>query len=55
MWAEDDPDLFVAMEKTRLCVYGANLEPEEPIVCNGYLAAFSSLKVTSVVLELSLA
>ena len=51
VWAEDDPDLFVAMEKTRLCVYGANLEPEEPIVCSGYVASFKSLKVTSVVLE----
>ncbi|EGB12638.1 hypothetical protein AURANDRAFT_51986 [Aureococcus anophagefferens] len=51
VWAEDDPDLFVAMEKTRLCVYGADLEPEEPIVCSGYVASFKSLKVTSVVLE----
>ena len=38
------------MEKTRLCVY-KNLEPEEPVVCSGYLASFKDLQVTSVVLE----
>ena len=50
LWADDDPDSFAAMEKTRLCVY-KNLEPEEPVVCSGYLASFKDLQVTSVVLE----
>ena len=50
LWADDDADSFAAMEKTRLCVY-KNLEPEEPVVCSGYLASFKDLQVTSVVLE----
>jgi WD repeat-containing protein 35 len=50
LWAADDADSFAAMEKTRLCVY-KNLEPEEPVVCSGYLASFKDLQVTSVVLE----
>lgn len=50
LWAEDDPDLFVTMEKTRLFVY-KNLQPEEPVACAGYLASFGRLKVTSIVVE----
>ena len=46
LWADDDADSFAAMEKTRLCVY-KNLEPEEPVVCSGYLASFKDLQVTS--------
>lgn len=52
-WADDDKDLFAAMEKTRLYVYAGNttLEAEEPVACAGVLARFSKLAVTSVVVE----
>ncbi|KAJ8610815.1 hypothetical protein CTAYLR_006449 [Chrysophaeum taylorii] len=49
-WAADDPNMFAAMEKTRLYIY-SNLDPEEPVVCPGYLASFANLKVTSLVVE----
>ena len=51
LWAEDDPHLFAAMEKTRLYCYGKSLEAEEPVVCPGFLAQFKNLEVTSVVVE----
>jgi WD repeat-containing protein 35 len=49
-WADDDPDSFAAMEKTRLCVY-KDLVAEDPVVCSGYLASFTGLEIKSVVLE----
>ena len=50
-WADDDPELFVVMEKTRMYVFGPNLEPEEPVLSSGYLASFSKLEIESVLLD----
>jgi len=56
MWAQDDPYLFCAMEKTRLCVY-RELENQrievvqDPIICPGYLSSFSKQRINSIVVE----
>ena len=36
LWSEDDPEMFVVMEKTRLFLY-RGFEPEEPVQTSGYL------------------
>ncbi|KAG1701662.1 WD repeat-containing protein 35 [Nymphon striatum] len=49
-WASDNPDLFAVMEKTRMYVF-RKLEPEEPVLCSGYLCLFEDLKVKAVMLD----
>lgn len=49
-WADDNPELFAMMEKTRMYIF-RNLGPEEPIQSSGYLCKFSDLEVTSVLLD----
>ena len=39
VWAEDNPDLFAMMEKTRMYIYRGT-EPEEPVLSSGYLCQF---------------
>lgn len=46
IWADDNPDLFAVMEKNRLYIMRGT-EPEEPILCNGYLAEFKDLEIRS--------
>ncbi|TPX61518.1 hypothetical protein PhCBS80983_g01035 [Powellomyces hirtus] len=49
-WAEDNPERFAIMEKTRMYVF-RNLDPEEPITCNGYICSFDSLLIKAVLLD----
>uniref|UniRef100_A0A3Q2CBS3 WD repeat-containing protein 35 n=1 Tax=Cyprinodon variegatus TaxID=28743 RepID=A0A3Q2CBS3_CYPVA len=49
-WANDNPDLFATMEKTRMYVF-RNLDPEEPIQTSGYICNFEDLEIKSVLLD----
>ncbi|XP_014880657.1 WD repeat-containing protein 35-like [Poecilia latipinna] len=49
-WANDNPDLFAVMEKTRMYVF-RNLDPEEPIQTSGYICNFEDLEIKSVLLD----
>ncbi|KAM8834110.1 WD repeat-containing protein 35 [Synchiropus picturatus] len=49
-WANDNPDLFAMMEKTRMYVF-RNLHPEEPIQTSGYICDFEDLEIKSVLLD----
>ncbi|XP_048453080.1 WD repeat-containing protein 35 [Rhincodon typus] len=49
-WANDNPDLFAMMEKTRMYVF-RNLDPEEPIQTSGYICNFENLEIKSVLLD----
>lgn len=50
MWAEDNPELFVMMEKARMYVF-RNLEPEEPVSSSGYLCYYKDLQVKAALLD----
>lgn len=50
MWAEDNPELFVMMEKARMYVY-RSLEPEEPVSSSGYLCYYKDLQVKAALLD----
>lgn len=49
-WSTENSDLCVLMEKTRMYVF-RNLNPEEPIVCNGYICHFEDLQIKTVLLD----
>ncbi|KAJ3057254.1 WD repeat-containing protein 35 [Rhizophlyctis rosea] len=49
-WANDDPELFAIMEKTRMYILRA-LNPEEPITCSGYICNFTNLQIKAVLLD----
>ncbi|KAM9319055.1 WD repeat-containing protein 35 isoform 1-T1 [Pholidichthys leucotaenia] len=49
-WANDNPNLFAMMEKTRMYVF-RNLNPEEPIQTSGYICHFDDLEIKSVLLD----
>ncbi|CAG2226168.1 IFT121 [Mytilus edulis] len=49
-WAEDNPELFAMMEKTRMYIF-RNLDPEEPILSSGYICNFNDLQIKSVLLD----
>ncbi|XP_059152704.1 WD repeat-containing protein 35-like isoform X2 [Physella acuta] len=49
-WAEDNPELFAVMEKTRMYIF-RNLDPEEPIQSSGYICQFNDLQIKSVLLD----
>nr|XP_033792878.1 WD repeat-containing protein 35 isoform X3 [Geotrypetes seraphini] len=49
-WANDNPDLFAMMEKTRMYVF-RNLDPEEPVKTSGYICCFEDLEIKSVILD----
>ena len=50
IWAEDNPDLFACMEKTRMYVF-RGLLPEEPIQSSAYLCHFSELCIRAINLD----
>ncbi|RHY35208.1 hypothetical protein DYB32_000267 [Aphanomyces invadans] len=50
MWADDNPELFVMMEKARMYVY-RGLEPEEPVLSSGYLCSYKDLQVKAALLD----
>lgn len=49
-WADDDPDLFVTMEKTRMFVFHKFI-PEDPVLSSGYLSGFNDLQIKAVLLD----
>lgn len=49
-WSDDNPDLFAAMEKTKLYIFRGT-DPEEPMTSNGYISGFSDLSVSTVQLD----
>uniref|UniRef100_A0A1A9X4V5 Uncharacterized protein n=1 Tax=Glossina brevipalpis TaxID=37001 RepID=A0A1A9X4V5_9MUSC len=49
-WAKDNPLLLALMEKTRMYIFRGN-DPEEPIICSGYIGTFEDLEITSVLLD----
>ena len=49
-WAEDNPDLFAMMEKTRMYIYRGT-EPEEPVLSSGYLCQFKDLSIKAIMLD----
>jgi len=49
-WADDNPDLFAVMEKTRMYVF-RNFQPEEPCQSSGYLSNFSDLQIQAIMLD----
>lgn len=50
LWADDNPELFVMVEKTRMHVY-RNLEVEEPVQTSGYLCRYADLQVKTALLD----
>ncbi|MCL4131009.1 UNVERIFIED_CONTAM: hypothetical protein GTU68_000378, partial [Idotea baltica] len=50
IWAQDNPELFAMMEKTRMYVF-RNMDPEEPIPSSGYLCSFKDLEIRAVLLD----
>ncbi|KAJ3300442.1 WD repeat-containing protein 35 [Borealophlyctis nickersoniae] len=49
-WADDNPELFALMEKTRMYIF-RNLDPEEPITCSGYICNFNDLQIKAALLD----
>eukprot|EP00736_Rhodelphis_marinus_P014135 Rmarinus@m.4538 len=49
-WADDNPELFAMMEKTRMYIF-RGLDPEEPVMSSGYLCQFSDLEVKAVLMD----
>ncbi len=49
-WAEDNPELFCCMEKTRMYIM-RGLEPEEPVLSSGYLCSFSNLQIKAILMD----
>ncbi|KAK9510816.1 hypothetical protein O3M35_005521 [Rhynocoris fuscipes] len=50
LWASDNPNLLAIMEKTRMYVIRGT-DPEEPIMCSGYIATFQDLEIRAVLLD----
>ena len=49
-WAEDNPELFAMMEKTRMYVF-KGLVAEEPVLSSAYICSFSDLEIRAVMLD----
>eukprot|EP00741_Cyanophora_paradoxa_P024440 tig00022075_g23597.t1 len=49
-WADDNPELFAMMEKTRMYIF-RGLEPEENVVSSAYLCGFNNLKIKTVLMD----
>lgn len=49
-WADDNPELFACMEKTRMYVF-RGLEPEEPVTSSGFLCSFNDLEIRTILLD----
>jgi WD repeat-containing protein 35 len=50
VWAEDNPDLFAMMEKTRMYIF-RGVEPEEPIQSSAHICRFTEMTVKSVLMD----
>uniref|UniRef100_A0A7S0R8E2 Anaphase-promoting complex subunit 4 WD40 domain-containing protein n=1 Tax=Chlamydomonas leiostraca TaxID=1034604 RepID=A0A7S0R8E2_9CHLO len=49
-WADDNPELFAMMEKTRMYIF-RGLDPEEPVTSSAYLCNFHDLEITGVFMD----
>lgn len=49
-WADDNPELFAMMEKTRMYIF-RGLDPEEPVTSSAYLCSFHDLEITAAFLD----
>lgn len=49
-WADDNPNLFAIMEKTRMYIF-KNFEPEDPVSSAGYLCSFKQLEVRAALMD----
>lgn len=49
-WADDNPDLFAILEKTRMYVF-RGLSPEEPVLSSAYICQFSDLQIRAVLVD----
>jgi WD repeat-containing protein 35 len=49
-WSEDDPDMVVIMEKTKMVVFNGETA-EEPVVSSAYLCRFKDLEVRVVAMD----
>lgn len=49
-WAEDNPEQFAIMEKTRMYIF-RGLEPEEPMVSSASICSFKDLQVKAVLMD----
>jgi len=49
-WSEDDPDMIVVMEKTKMVVFHGETA-EDPVVSSGYLARFQDLEIRVVAMD----
>ena len=49
-WSEDDPDMLVIMEKTKMVVFHGEVA-EDPVVSSGYLARFQDLEIRVVAMD----
>ena len=50
VWAEDNPELFAMLEKTRMYIF-KGMEPEEPVLSSGYLCQFRDLTIKAAMLD----
>lgn len=50
LWSEDNPSLFACMEKTKMYVF-RDLDPEEPVMSNGYLCSFKDLCIKAILMD----
>ena len=49
-WADDNPELFAMMEKTRMYIF-RGLDPEEPVTSSAYLCTFHDLEIAAVFID----
>eukprot|EP00735_Rhodelphis_limneticus_P010276 TRINITY_DN29_c0_g1::TRINITY_DN29_c0_g1_i1::g.14869::m.14869 TRINITY_DN29_c0_g1::TRINITY_DN29_c0_g1_i1::g.14869 ORF type:complete len:1186 (-),score=401.47,sp/A6N6J5/WDR35_RAT/54.58/0.0,Coatomer_WDAD/PF04053.9/9.8e-05,Coatomer_WDAD/PF04053.9/15,WD40/PF00400.27/9.4,WD40/PF00400.27/7,WD40/PF00400.27/31,WD40/PF00400.27/2.5e+02,WD40/PF00400.27/6.1e+03,WD40/PF00400.27/1.8e+03,eIF2A/PF08662.6/0.00014,eIF2A/PF08662.6/4.8e+02,Clathrin/PF00637.15/2.1e+02,Clathrin/PF00637.15/9.7,Clathrin/PF00637.15/0.0027 len=49
-WADDNPELFAMMEKTRMYIF-RGVDPEEPVLSSGYICEFTDLEVKAVLMD----
>ncbi len=49
-WADDNPELFAMMEKTRMYIF-RGLDPEEPVTSSANLCSFHDLEIKAVFLD----
>jgi len=49
-WASDNPDLLAIMEKNRMYIIRGT-QPEEPVLSNAFICAFSDLQIQSVLID----
>lgn len=49
-WATDNPDLFAIMEKNRMYII-RGIQPEEPVLSNAFICAFTDLQIQSVLID----